>query len=142
MSVSKQHPSWQKCQCAKAGVVGVVTFLEERSFGFLVAAIFITWKGKDKNATVTKWGLLERAWRFRNSILMETLAIRGYLRNHPENYPALYHVSRFWMDLLEAVRRRFVRRFFFERDLALDDDGCVFEALERATRSNGRTAAT
>jgi hypothetical protein len=120
-----------------------MTFLEERSFGFLVAAILITWKEKDKNATVTKWRLLEGAWRFRNSILMETLAIRGYLLNHLENYPALYHVSRFWMDLLEAVRRRFIfRRFFFERDLALDDDGCVFQALERATRSNGRTAAT
>ena len=73
---------------------------------------------------------------------METPAIRGYLLNHPDNYPTLYHVSRFWMGLFEAVRRRFVRRFFFERELELDDDGCVLQALERATRSNGRTAAT
>jgi len=73
---------------------------------------------------------------------METPAIRGYLLNHPENYPALYRVSRFWMDLLEGVRRRFIfRRFFFERDLALYDDGCVLQALERATRSNGQTTA-
>jgi hypothetical protein len=54
MSVSKQHPSWQKCQCSKAGVVGVMIFLEERSFGFLVAAILITWNRKAKTATVTK----------------------------------------------------------------------------------------
>ena len=72
---------------------------------------------------------------------METPAIRGYLLNHPQNYPARYHVSRFWSDLLEAVRRRFIfRRFFFERDLALDDDGCVLQVSERATRFNGRTA--
>ena len=127
----------------KVDVVGFITFLEERSFGFLVAAILITWNEKAKKDTVTKERLPEGAWRFRNSILMETPAIRGYLLNHPENYPALYHVSRFWMDLLEAVRRRFIfRRFFFERDLALDDDGCVLQALERATRSSGRTAAT
>ena len=64
---------------------------------------------------------------------METPAIRGSLLNHPENYPALYHVSRFWMDLLEAVRRRFIfRRFFFERELALDDKVArVMRLLER-----------
>jgi hypothetical protein len=31
-----------------------MTFLEERSFGFLVAAILITWNRKAKTATVTK----------------------------------------------------------------------------------------
>jgi hypothetical protein len=38
----------------KAGVVGIMTFLEERSSGFLVVAILITWNRKAKIATVTK----------------------------------------------------------------------------------------